>query len=186
MEDGSPQIGAMSVDWNRWIQQRGNPGLREFLAGIEQPRAGALPVATALPASSRSLRDQLAGAPAGRKQAVLRTFLRQTVRRVLGLPESRPVDEGGPLGEMGLDSLLAVELRNTLSKETGASLPASLLFDYPTIEALSAHLATAVLGLEGAPAEPAGEPEPTDDLLGAIERMSDDEVDRMLTGGSRE
>jgi hypothetical protein len=48
---------------------------------------------------------------------------------------------------MGLDSLMAVELRNTLVRSTGAALPATLLFDYPTIEALAGYLGP-LLGIE--------------------------------------
>jgi hypothetical protein len=43
-----------------------------------------------------------------------------------------------------LDSLSAVELRSALATKVGCSLPATLLFDYPTVAAAAAHLATLV------------------------------------------
>ena len=46
-----------------------------------------------------------------------------------------------PLKEIGLDSLMAVELRNALTRSLGQPLPATLLFDHPTLDALAAHLA---------------------------------------------
>ena len=48
--------------------------------------------------------------------------------------------EDQPFMAAGLDSLAAVELRNTLSSKYGLDLPASLLFDYPTIASLSSFI----------------------------------------------
>ena len=58
------------------------------------------------------------------------------------------IEHRRPLQELGLDSLAALELRNRLGRLVGAVLPASLLFDHPTIAALTEHLATTYLGLE--------------------------------------
>ena len=73
---------------------------------------------------------------------------------VLGLRTGESVDPERPLRELGLDSLLAVELRNRLARLLGQPLPATLLFDYPTLARLADHLLTPVLGLAAAaPAE---------------------------------
>eukprot|EP00951_Prasinocladus_malaysianus_P019335 scaffold155977_cov54-Prasinocladus_malaysianus.AAC.1 len=60
----------------------------------------------------------------------------EEVREVLG----GDVDAGEPLAAAGLDSLAAVELRNVLEEKLGMELPATLLYDYPTVEAVVEHL----------------------------------------------
>jgi acyl carrier protein len=109
-------------------------------------------------------------------------FVRERALRALGVDPSRAVDPRTPLGELGLDSLLAVELRNTLGTALGRSQPATLLFDYPTIDALTDYLLNDVLelGAETPVAEGAPAAERTGDLVGSIEDLSDDEVDRQL------
>lgn len=55
-----------------------------------------------------------------------------------------------PLMSSGLDSLGAVELRNSLEGTLGLKLPPTVVFDYPTAEALSQHLASLTLAACGA------------------------------------
>ena len=55
------------------------------------------------------------------------------------------VDADAPLMEAGLDSLGAVELRTRLASELGdAALPETLVFDFPTLRQLEAHLSARV------------------------------------------
>jgi hypothetical protein len=75
-----------------------------------------------------------------------------------------------------------VELRNTLGSAIGRPLPATLLFDYPTIDALADHLLGELFAAPAAPEAPAAPPPPAAAaaLVGSIEDLSDDEVDRLL------
>jgi myxalamid-type polyketide synthase MxaE and MxaD len=66
--------------------------------------------------------------------------IRAEVARVLGLGDAREVDVARQLFEMGLDSLMAVELRGRLEKRSRVRLPATLTFDFPSVTALAAFL----------------------------------------------
>src|SRR5262249_34736912 len=67
------------------------------------------------------------------------------IARVLSLSAGAvPVDR--PLSELGLDSLMAVGLRNALGRRVGAGLPAALAFNYPPVSPVTKYLAEEVLG----------------------------------------
>lgn len=59
---------------------------------------------------------------------------------ILGLDASRLTDVDRPLMELGLDSLMAVELRNLLGRDAAEPLPATLLFEYPTVRTVAEYL----------------------------------------------
>ncbi|MDI3423855.1 type I polyketide synthase, partial [Streptomyces luteolus] len=60
---------------------------------------------------------------------------------ILGYDDPEEVEAEEELQDLGFDSLMAVELRNRLNKETGLRLPASLVFDFPTVADLAEHIA---------------------------------------------
>ena len=68
----------------------------------------------------------------------------EQARKILGLGADAPVPLRQPFQEMGLDSLMAVDLRNAIGSALGQPQPASLLFDHPTAEALVQYLAALV------------------------------------------
>jgi acyl transferase domain-containing protein/acyl carrier protein len=112
--------------------------------------AGAAPTPPVIPGLAKRLAEAIGTA----RLDVLTEAVDEIVARILGLG-GIALERERPLNELGLDSLMAVELRNALSAAIGRTLPASLVFDHPTAEALSVFLA-GELGLVAArmPAAP--------------------------------
>ena len=120
-------------------------------------RAGAGPAATddrlaAAEPPPCDVRAAARGRPAGQQSHCCSTSCSAQVARVLGPATPASIGERQPLSELGLDSLMAVELRNLLGACLGLeqALPATLVFDYPTVEALAGYLAKTVLSGDAA------------------------------------
>ena len=113
---------------------------------------------------------------------MLQDHVHGQVVKAIGLQAGQEIDPRQPLNELGLDSLMAVELRNMLgsSLRLERNLPATLVFDYPTIHALTDYLAKDVLVIEEAKEETTAAAIKTD-LVTDIENLSDEEVAKMLT-----
>jgi NAD(P)-dependent dehydrogenase (short-subunit alcohol dehydrogenase family)/acyl carrier protein len=129
---GAIQTAVLDVSWPRLRRSLGEtvrPGLLQTLlgAGAAGPRAGAM-------------LDLLKTTPADDREALLMRLLQEEVRQVLGLASAPDPQRG--FFDLGMDSLMAVEIRNRLYAQlgNGVSLPSTALIEFPTIETLTAYL----------------------------------------------
>ncbi|MCN9245013.1 type I polyketide synthase, partial [Streptomyces sp. RY43-2] len=83
---------------------------------------------------------QLVGASEADQARILLTLVQEQAAAVLGHQDLGTVQHNRAFGELGFDSLTAVEFRNRLVMATGLALPTSLVFDHPTPTALVRHL----------------------------------------------
>jgi myxalamid-type polyketide synthase MxaE and MxaD len=74
--------------------------------------------------------------------------------RILDVAGSRVISDHDSFFELGLDSLQAIAMRNRLERDLGIELSPSLIFDYPTLADLRAHLLSDHLGVQGLNARP--------------------------------
>jgi NAD(P)-dependent dehydrogenase (short-subunit alcohol dehydrogenase family)/acyl carrier protein len=144
LASGVPEVAVLSVDWRRFGAQ---PGAEPSRALLSELLDGHAPATT----SAASVLPQLMGAPASRRRALLIAHARTLALRILALDEATPVDERRPLKELGLDSLMAVELRNAFARSLECSLPATLAFDHPTLSALAEYLQDRLFGADTRP-----------------------------------
>ncbi|WUI09940.1 SDR family NAD(P)-dependent oxidoreductase [Micromonospora sp. NBC_00421] len=105
------------------------------LAGVRVRRSAA---GSAAPAGG--FRDRIAAASDKERRRLVEEMVTGQVAEVLGYASSAAVGTGQSFTELGFDSLTAVELRNRLTSLAGVPLPATLVFDHPTPEALTGHL----------------------------------------------
>ncbi|WP_446682179.1 type I polyketide synthase, partial [Dactylosporangium vinaceum] len=114
------------------------PAIMRGLIGRPARHAVTAPAEAAAPEETLAARLGRLG-PAERQRAALE-LVRAEAAVVLGYPGPAAVEADRGFLDLGFDSLTALELRNRLGAATGLRLPATLLFDYPSPDAMAAHL----------------------------------------------
>jgi acyl transferase domain-containing protein/SAM-dependent methyltransferase len=134
----------------------------------------------------REFRKSLDSALPDQREELMNEYVRTRVMEVLRLDPDRRPGIQRRLMDLGLDSLMAVQLRNLLESGLGLdhSLPATLMFDYPTIASISTFLlhftsSNAPSAALLATVE-ARRPETTSHRAQEIEGLSDDEAEALL------
>ncbi|WP_327537533.1 type I polyketide synthase [Nonomuraea solani] len=116
------------------------PELLRELVGVRRRAVSDSPVGEA------SFAARLAELSVAERQAAVTELVRAQAAAVLGYgaAESVPVDRA--FQELGFDSLMAVDLRNRLGRAAGLTLPATLVFDHPSVKALTDFVLRRLLG----------------------------------------
>jgi len=173
------QVVAVPVNWKQY---------REFY-----PADSASPLLTELVRESAEI-PQAAGHTSERRAAILaaepverrqllQSYLSEQVARALGLSPSK-LDLQQSLSELGLDSLMAVELKNRIAVDLKVNVPVvKFLQGFSVEQAVTQvleQLATEVVDLTMPPAPP-GERQHAERLLAELDQLSDEQVSALLS-----
>jgi acyl transferase domain-containing protein/NADPH:quinone reductase-like Zn-dependent oxidoreductase/acyl carrier protein len=193
LEEDSSQVMVLPMDWKQWSSTAGNSAaanadlLRHVLQSSRETSAENRKVedkgaSKVVQQTGGSWRDQLLTAPHAQRRALLEVRVEERVRTILSLPAAQPIDAARPLHEYGLDSLLAIELRNAISLDLGVKLSSTVLFDYPTMGGLTDWLFRDVLK-QGSVSE-AKDHEPSRPAAGSVfedvAELTEDEVELLF------
>jgi len=161
-----PQIGIAPIQWSAFLRQ-GNLHQSPFLEAFRQTHSPAVSGAERPMGETQqqvAFRQQLAATSPEQQRALLEAHVCTQISQILGFaPEA--LDRQTGFFDLGLDSLTAMELKNSLQASLGCSLPSTLAFDYPTVDRLLDYLAEQLLS-ELSSAEPPPAPEPVSEVSG--------------------
>ncbi|MEY2538449.1 MAG: hypothetical protein QOG67_2189 [Verrucomicrobiota bacterium] len=171
---GSAQAISIRVDWRKWRQffrgMQENPFLERIFAALENEESVG---------ATSSWRSRIDAASPAEKQAVICQAVRETVGSVLRVkPDSLRDDQ--PLTDLGLDSLMGVEIETSLEAAVGVALPPTSLMRARTIgqiaSLIAGHLGGAAPVAESTPVPAQAEATNAVDL----DAISDEEIERLL------
>lgn len=175
---GLAQAGVFAMDWPTHLRQYGDE--RPLLARMRATTAVHGPAA---PARVGEARERIARAHPTERRQLVQEHVQRTAVAILGLPPAQPINPQQSLRELGLDSLMAVELRNALGQFTAGPLPSTLAFDHPTVAKLTDRLLRELFPEPEAPAPP-GPAAPrtplSDDLVARVAALDDADVEALL------
>ena len=131
------QVGVVPVDWSQMA--RHVPASDRLLVDL-LPKSQDVERASTKKLTEGEWRKQLRDLPSGAREAALVSMLQHELGRVLGFSSNElpAIDRG--IFDLGIDSLMSVELKNRLVRNLGVEIPSTLLFQYPTISALAPKL----------------------------------------------
>jgi acyl transferase domain-containing protein/NADPH:quinone reductase-like Zn-dependent oxidoreductase/SAM-dependent methyltransferase/acyl carrier protein len=178
---GIAQVMAIRVDWAKWRQffrgMQENPMLEHIFAAVEVQEAGGV---------ANDIRLKIEAASPEELEGLIRQAVREAVGSVLRVkPEMLRDDQ--PLTDLGLDSLMGVEIENSIESSLGVALPPSSLIRARTIgqivallaEHMGAKMPTGALAATAAPVTPS-QSASADEVN--VEALSDEEIEGLLGG----
>ena len=171
------QMGVMRMDWQKVARSLSTAELSQRLSAL----AGASSLEQQGGEEGSRIREALLHAKPEEREEIVQTYIREQVARVLGASASK-LDADRPLNELGLDSLMGVELKNRVESDLALSLPMRELMQSPTINSLSRAILGQLTTSASVPQDTAPLPQETTEQLEArVDQLSDEEVDSLLS-----
>lgn len=133
------------IDWARFLPLYQQAGRRSFLAELERELPESAPSLSGS-SSKTQLVERLTHAPVQRRRKLVTDYLREVVAEVTRV-DAAEIREDAGFFDLGMDSLMAIELRRRLEQGVGKEIPATLAMDYPRLSDVADYLLGDVLGL---------------------------------------
>jgi myxalamid-type polyketide synthase MxaB len=143
-------VAVMDAQWSAMLRRMGGrvpPLLRDIAeqaaGGEQRPAADAV---------DHAFRQQLLAVELDQRAVLLGEYFADELCRIMGIERSQ-LELDQPLNEIGMDSLLAMELKTNLELRLAFSLPMAAFLERPSVTTLAAHAARALSdrGPEGVP-----------------------------------
>jgi acyl transferase domain-containing protein/thioesterase domain-containing protein/acyl carrier protein len=138
-----PQVVVVDAAWNDLLRLYGSrrPSLLEEIAAETSQSGGQ----TSAGRVDQTFRNELLAADDNARQSMVCDYIRSELARIIGIePASLEIDQ--PLSTFGLDSLLALELKNNLEGRLDFTLPMAKLMEGPSIASLAEETVRLVAG----------------------------------------
>ncbi|MEM9588789.1 MAG: SDR family NAD(P)-dependent oxidoreductase, partial [Planctomycetota bacterium] len=179
IHSGAVQASVLRMDWSRWRGIGTSDQVSPRFAHLV--RQGAFETDSELDlASLRNVDDSV-------RQDLIAQAMSDKLTSLLGLPEHQ-IDRQRPLLELGMDSLMAVELRNWMDHRLKVAVPISEMMGASSIDRLSSFVSTMMMDQQppgddvhstaGANSPP--QPSSEERMLAEIETMDEAQLDRLL------
>ena len=160
----NPVVAVIDISWNAYAEKfRGVLPLLSLPAAeepsVDRPAKGQASRDSAVPTPQATESDLVEfpmvqqDLPFAGADDLSESILR-VVKGAFGAEMADQITEHTPLSEAGLDSLSAVELRDSLEESMGVSMPSTVIFDYPTVRELAEWVATQVQPVQPKPLPP--------------------------------
>ena len=171
------QIAVLPSDWKKLASQFPASGIPPLLSELIRTTSSAGKSATTT-STQRELAQRLKSASADERRDLVAGYLRTQISQVIGWATPASLDLNQPLTSLGLDSLMAVELRNRFQSDLGVVVPVAQLLQGPSVNQLSRLILDQTT--EAISAQPIESAQP-DQLLTRLDQLSDAEVDSLLS-----
>jgi len=164
-----PHVAAMAFDMPRWRQARSFRLESPLLSTLTAGGGAATTDGDGISAAS------IMALPDRDRVHVLEQYVAERLARVLRLPSAK-VDTSEPVNRLGLDSLVAVELRNRIARDLGVDVPVLQLLSGVNISELAGYLVEQVQDAASATARPQDSTGQIEQILQQMDSLSDEEA----------
>jgi myxalamid-type polyketide synthase MxaE and MxaD len=157
MQSGGTNCLVLPVDWKKFADSYSGETLPSLFRELASPtKNDATAHGDSAAAASANPRQSITKIPAGlARRAALEKHLQQTLAAILKTTAQK-IDPLKPMGSLGVDSLTALRFVRRLAVTTDVKLPATAVFNFPTIRLLTAELARRMeISLDASAAAPA-------------------------------